>query len=128
MESFFLDYLDRLEALHSEVEKALEGLPQAGLDWSPGKGMNSIAVLIVHLTGAERYWVGDVASGDPSGRQFAYTRLQEGASRAVTGHTPDRSEREGSRTWTRGRCGHGACLVSRRLPMSSGPSHLVLTS
>jgi uncharacterized damage-inducible protein DinB len=69
MERFFLDYLDRLEALHSEVEGALEGLPQAGLDWSPGKGMNSIAVLIVHLTGAERYWVGDLAFGEPSGRQ-----------------------------------------------------------
>jgi hypothetical protein len=68
METFFLDYLERLEALHGEVEEALEGLPQAGLDWSPGPGMNAIAVLIVHLTGAERYWVGDVAYGDPSGR------------------------------------------------------------
>jgi uncharacterized damage-inducible protein DinB len=68
MKTFFLDYLNRFEALHMDVEKALEGLPQAGLDWAPGLGMNSIAVLIVHLTGAERYWIGDVASGDPSGR------------------------------------------------------------
>jgi uncharacterized damage-inducible protein DinB len=68
MEPIFMDYLDRLNALHTEVEEALEGLPQAGLDWAPGPGMNSIAVLIVHLIGAERYWVGDVASGDPSNR------------------------------------------------------------
>ena len=30
--------------------------------------MTSLAVLITHLTGAERYWVGDVAAGDPSQR------------------------------------------------------------
>ena len=44
--------------------------------------MNSIAVLIVHLTGAERYWVGDVASGDPSGRH----RESEFQVRGISGH------------------------------------------
>jgi uncharacterized damage-inducible protein DinB len=33
--------------------------------------MNSIAVLVVHLTGAERYWIGDVVMGDVSGRDRA---------------------------------------------------------
>jgi hypothetical protein len=48
MEKFFEDYLQTLEALHIEIEKALEGLPQAAMDWPPGREMNSIAVLIVH--------------------------------------------------------------------------------
>ena len=68
MTTFVKDYLERLEALHAEVEKALEGLPQVGLDWSPGPEMNSIAVQIVHLVGAERYWIGDIIAGDPSNR------------------------------------------------------------
>jgi hypothetical protein len=33
--------------------------------------MNSIAVLVVHTVGAERYWVGDVVARDPSGRERA---------------------------------------------------------
>jgi uncharacterized damage-inducible protein DinB len=30
--------------------------------------MNSISVLVVHLTGAQRYWIGDVAAQDPTER------------------------------------------------------------
>jgi uncharacterized damage-inducible protein DinB len=68
MNRFYQDYLDRLEDLHKNIEQAIQGLPQEALDWSPGEGMNSIDVLVVHLTGAERYWIGDVAAGEPSGR------------------------------------------------------------
>jgi uncharacterized damage-inducible protein DinB len=68
MEKFFEDFLQTLEAQHAEIENALEGLPQAGLDWPPRREMNSIAVLIVHLAGSERYWIGDVIAGDPSNR------------------------------------------------------------
>jgi uncharacterized damage-inducible protein DinB len=62
------EYLDRLQALHIEIQQALDGLPLEALDWKPGPKMNSIGVLVTHLTGAERYWVGDVAGQDPSGR------------------------------------------------------------
>lgn len=65
MQPFFEDYLGFLEERHHDILKALDGLPPAALDWSPGKGMNSISVLIFHLTGAERYWIGDVAARDP---------------------------------------------------------------
>ena len=68
MEAFFESYLDRLEELYREAEAAIEGLPVEALDWSPGPEMNSIAVLLVHLAGSVRYWVGDVAGGEPSGR------------------------------------------------------------
>jgi uncharacterized damage-inducible protein DinB len=63
MANFYADYLNRLEELHTELAKSLQGLPQEALDWKPGKEMNSIAVLITHLTGAERYWIGDVVAG-----------------------------------------------------------------
>ncbi len=68
MESFYGEYLDRLHEMHTEIEKSLAGLPAEALDWMPGPEINSLTVLVVHLTGAERYWVGDVAMGDPSNR------------------------------------------------------------
>ena len=68
MQTFFTDYLSLLQERHNEILEALEGLPSAALDWTPGPDMNSISVLIFHLTGAERYWIGDVASQDPKER------------------------------------------------------------
>ncbi len=68
MEQFLTDYLDRLKCLHEDMKAAIKELPQAALDWVPGPGMNSLGVLIVHATGAERYWIGDVACQDPSNR------------------------------------------------------------
>ena len=68
MEQFFADFLERLQSLHADMKETIKKLPQAGLDWKPGSGMNSLCVLVFHATGAERYWIGDVACQDPSGR------------------------------------------------------------
>jgi uncharacterized damage-inducible protein DinB len=68
MQSFFSDYLTLLEERRHEILEALEGLPPRALDWTPGPEMNSISVLIFHLTGAQRYWIGDVAAQDPKER------------------------------------------------------------
>jgi uncharacterized damage-inducible protein DinB len=68
MEPFFADYLNNLQELHDDIRAALQGLPQAALDWAPGPDTNSLSVLVVHLTGAERYWIGDVVAGEPSAR------------------------------------------------------------
>jgi uncharacterized damage-inducible protein DinB len=68
MEAFFVDYLERLTDLHNEFTAAFSGLPQEALDWVPGQEMNSLVVLVVHVTAAERYWVGTVALSDPAPR------------------------------------------------------------
>jgi uncharacterized damage-inducible protein DinB len=68
MQTFFTDYVNLLQQSHNEILEALEELPSAALDWSPGPDMNSISVLVFHLTGAERYWIGDVAAQDPKER------------------------------------------------------------
>lgn len=68
MRTFYEGMREHLKALHAEALKALEGLPVDALDWIPGPEMNSISVLIMHFTGSERYWVGDVVQGDPSFR------------------------------------------------------------
>ncbi len=68
MEQFFLDFEERLTTLHADLHNILNQLSNEALDWTPGVEMNSIAVLITHLTAAERYWIGDVAMGESSGR------------------------------------------------------------
>jgi hypothetical protein len=72
MHTFYKDYLERLTALHHDALEAIEGLPPDALDWTPfqisADEMNTINILVTHATGAERYWIGDVALGEPSGR------------------------------------------------------------
>lgn len=85
MHPFFEDYLERLETLHRDFEKAIADLPIEALDWVAGTDMNSLCVLVVHTAGAERYWIGDVAAQIPSGRvrarEFEARGLDEGVLR-----------------------------------------------
>jgi len=64
MQTYFKEYLSLLEDCHNGILDALDGLPPAALDWTPGHAMNSISVLVFHVTGAERYWIEDVAMQD----------------------------------------------------------------
>ncbi len=68
MQHFADDFLSTLEAQHTEIERVIDGLPQAALDWSPGPDMNSIVVLITHVMGSERYWSADIIAREPSNR------------------------------------------------------------
>lgn len=76
-------YWERLQALHEGIESAIEGLPLAALDWVPGPDMNSLGVLVTHVAGAERYWIGDVAGHDPSGRERAAEFRTQGVDAAA---------------------------------------------
>jgi uncharacterized damage-inducible protein DinB len=62
--SFHEDLFSNFSELHADTLKAIDGLSTEALDWIPGPEMNSITVLVVHLTGAERYWIG-VALNEP---------------------------------------------------------------
>ena len=64
MQSYFEDYLSNLNDLHNDMLDAMKDLPPAALDWSPAADINSINVLVVHTTGAERFWIGEVLGGD----------------------------------------------------------------
>ena len=68
MQTFFTDYLNLLQDCHNGILQALDGLPQAALDWVPGQDMNSINVLLAHITGSVRFWIGDIAAQEPSNR------------------------------------------------------------
>jgi uncharacterized damage-inducible protein DinB len=83
MLTFFSQYCQILEESYNLLARAIEGLPQEALDWVPGQDMNSLCVLIVHTAGAERFWVGDVALGEPSGRDRAAEFTAKGWSEAA---------------------------------------------
>lgn len=78
MEEPFTSYLSWFETLHKEANEVIEGLPAEALDWSPGPEMNSITVLVVHMAASQRYWIGDVAMQEPSGRVRSDEFVTEG--------------------------------------------------
>jgi uncharacterized damage-inducible protein DinB len=61
MRALFAGYFEELRSLFDELGAAIDGLPPAALDWSPGPEMNSITVLVSHIAGSARYWANDVA-------------------------------------------------------------------
>jgi uncharacterized damage-inducible protein DinB len=58
-------YLERLEALHAEIQQIIADLSPEALDWTPGPEMNSLGVLVAHVAGSERYWIGTVVGDAP---------------------------------------------------------------
>ncbi|MFH1185418.1 MAG: DUF1572 family protein [Chloroflexota bacterium] len=68
MRKYYEAMLDHFRELHAEALKGVDVLPPEALDWVPGPEMNSLSVLIMHFSGSERYWIGDVVKGDPSFR------------------------------------------------------------
>jgi uncharacterized damage-inducible protein DinB len=80
IQPFFADYLRILETMHDEFAKAVEGLSEEVVNWSPAEGMNSLAVLAVHTAGAERFWIGDIAMNDPLPRDRSGEFLTKGLS------------------------------------------------
>ena len=67
--------------LHEQVKAVVRDLEPAQLDWTPAPGWNSIAQLVVHTAGSERYWIGEVVGGEPSGydREAAFAAAALGA-------------------------------------------------
>jgi uncharacterized damage-inducible protein DinB len=75
---FFEDYLGLLEGLQRRLHKDVRDLPPEAMDWSPGPEMNSVAVLLAHLTGVLHEGM-DLALDDPPSR----VRAQEFQTRGV---------------------------------------------
>jgi hypothetical protein len=79
---FYVALADSFHDLHASILKDLDTLPADALDWKPGVDTNSVSALIVHLTGAERFLIGDVIMQDPSNRNREAEFLVKGMSKA----------------------------------------------
>ncbi len=70
-------YLDMLDYLRGEIATTFAGLDADGLNWRPidtdidDHVTNSLAVMAVHVAGAERHWVSEMVGGQPRERQRA---------------------------------------------------------
>jgi hypothetical protein len=78
---FYTDLFDRFHELHTEIILALDALPAEALDWKPVPETNSVSVLVTHVTGAERFLIGDVIMGEPSNRNREAEFQVEGVSK-----------------------------------------------
>jgi uncharacterized damage-inducible protein DinB len=63
----FADYQVLLEALQRRLHKDVQNLPVEAMDWSPGPQMNSVAVLLAHITGVLHEGI-DIALNEPPSR------------------------------------------------------------
>lgn len=61
-------YASSYRSLHERFIAAVTGLSTAALDWAPTTGANSLAVLVSHAMGSERFLVAHLAGGRPSSR------------------------------------------------------------
>ena len=67
-DQFFADYLERLEGLQQWLNRAaVQDLPAEAMDWSPGPAMNSVGVLLAHMTGVLHEGI-DIALNIPPSR------------------------------------------------------------
>ena len=74
-------YLSRIQELHSQIADIIRDLSAEALNWRPIEGTgdmatNSLAVLVVHVAGAQHLWIGEVVGKMPATRdrdaEFAY--------------------------------------------------------
>ena len=80
-DQLFADYLQRLEDLQNRLRKDVRDLPMEAMDWLPGPQMNSVAVLLAHITGVVREGI-DIALDVPPGRVRAQEFQTHGVSSA----------------------------------------------
>lgn len=66
-------YLERIEDLRAQIARIVQTVPQEALNWRPDEGtedhaMNSLAVMAMHVAGAEHFWIGEVVGQLPATR------------------------------------------------------------
>ncbi len=57
-----------LDETWDSLIKAATEANDVAFQWAPGPGFNSVAILLRHLAGSERYWIGEAIGGIPSRR------------------------------------------------------------
>jgi len=55
--------LAELSELWTETKQMAREMSPAALTYKPGDGFNSITIIVTHLTGSQRWWIGEVLAG-----------------------------------------------------------------
>lgn len=83
MDPHVAPHLNVLEDLHRQVAETVTPLGDDDINRTvPGLG-NTAGILLRHIAGSERYWIGEIVGGRPAHRnrdsEFGHERLQKGA-------------------------------------------------
>jgi uncharacterized damage-inducible protein DinB len=54
--------------LHDTIKELIASQPHEALDWSPQPGVGSLNMIVSHVAGAERYWIGEVVGREKPAR------------------------------------------------------------
>lgn len=83
MDPHIAPHLHVLEDLHRQVAETVAPLSDDDINRSVPGLANSVGILLRHIAGSERYWVGEVVGGRPANRkretEFGHERLQKSA-------------------------------------------------
>lgn len=60
--------LEYLEETWDSLLRAVDRASDEAIDWCPGPEFNSVSILLRHLAGSERWWIGEAIGNVPSGR------------------------------------------------------------
>lgn len=52
-----------LNGLWTEVKQMVRDVPPQALVYKPGGGFNSMSVLVTHMTGSQKWWIGEILAG-----------------------------------------------------------------
>ncbi len=66
-----------LEELHTEIFKLVEPLTDEQINWVHPQLSNTIGILLRHIAGSERYWIGEVVGGRSADRVRASEFVRE---------------------------------------------------
>ena len=66
-----------LEELHKEIYKIVEPLTDEQINWAHPRLSNTVGILLRHIAGSERYWIGEVVGGRPAHRERATEFVRE---------------------------------------------------
>lgn len=81
MDPYVAPHLQVLEELRKQVVEAVAPLDDDQINRAVPGLSNTVGVLLRHLAGSERYWIGEVAGGRPAHRdrdaEFGHERLSK---------------------------------------------------
>ena len=55
--------LAELSELWTETKQMVRELAPAALMYKPGDGFNSVTIIVTHLTGSQKWWIGEILAG-----------------------------------------------------------------
>ncbi|HYM68633.1 MAG TPA: DinB family protein [bacterium] len=68
MDSAVQGIAEHLDEVWSSLLDAVKPVDDELFQWCPGSEFNSIAILLRHLAGSERWWIGEAIGGVPANR------------------------------------------------------------